>query len=59
MIISLEANRGKSSKFYYLFAAFDAYQDGGHQKTAVFLCAEHVRQLGGASPLPSLMEAKG
>jgi len=23
------------------------------------LCAEHVRQLGGASPLPSLMEAKG
>ena len=24
-----------------------------------FLCAEHVRQLGGASPLPNLMEVKG
>jgi hypothetical protein len=24
-----------------------------------FLCAEHVRQLGGVSPLPSLMMAKG
>jgi hypothetical protein len=23
------------------------------------LCAEHVRQLGGASPLPNLMEVKG
>jgi hypothetical protein len=29
------------------------------QKQGAFLCAEHVRQLGGASPLPSLMEAKG
>jgi hypothetical protein len=24
-----------------------------------FWCAEHVRQLGGASPLPNLMEVKG
>jgi len=23
------------------------------------LCAEHVRQLGGESPLPNLMEVKG
>jgi hypothetical protein len=28
--------------------------DGGF-----FLCAEHDRQLGGGSPLPSLMVAKG
>jgi hypothetical protein len=26
---------------------------------AFFMCAEHVRQLGGGSPLPSLMAAKG
>jgi hypothetical protein len=25
----------------------------------VFLCAEHDRQLGGGSPLPSLMAVKG
>jgi hypothetical protein len=24
-----------------------------------FMCAEHVRQLGGASPLPNRMEVKG
>jgi hypothetical protein len=24
-----------------------------------YLCAEHVRQLGGANPLPNLMEVKG
>jgi hypothetical protein len=26
---------------------------------AFLLCAEHVRQLGGASPLPNPMEVKG
>jgi hypothetical protein len=26
---------------------------------AFLLCAEHVQQLGGASPLPNLMEVKG
>jgi hypothetical protein len=28
-------------------------------KVPLPLCAEHARQLGGASPLPSLMETKG
>jgi len=28
-------------------------------QTSVFLCAEHDRQLGGGSPLPSLMAVKG
>jgi hypothetical protein len=30
----------------------------GHYRAAVSLCAEHVRQLGGASPLHNLMEVK-
>jgi hypothetical protein len=28
-------------------------------RRGAFLCAEHVRQLGGESPLPNLMEVKG
>ena len=28
-------------------------------QAAFLLCAEHVRQLGGGSPLPSLVEVKG
>src|SRR3990172_8603148 len=32
---------------------------GGTQSPRLFWYAEHVRQLGGASPLPSLMEVKG
>jgi hypothetical protein len=30
-----------------------------HRTGAAFVCAEHVRQLGGESPLPNLMEVKG
>jgi len=29
------------------------------EKAAFAWCAEHVRKLGGGSPLPSLMTAKG
>jgi hypothetical protein len=29
------------------------------EKPRSLMCAEHVRQLGGASPLPNLMEVKG
>ena len=32
---------------------------GGFTPVAVFWCAEDVRQLGGESPLPDLMEVKG
>jgi hypothetical protein len=28
-------------------------------RLAFYLCAEHVRQLGGESPLPNLVEVKG
>src|SRR6516164_2728204 len=31
---------------------------GGRLRAASYLCAEHVRKLGGESPLPSLMTAK-
>ena len=31
----------------------------GSSPVAVFWSAEHVRQLGGESPLPDLMEVKG
>jgi hypothetical protein len=33
-------------------------QERGNPRS-FFMCAEHVRQLGGESPLPSLMETKG
>ena len=29
------------------------------RESGPFLCAEHVRRFGGASPLPNLMEVKG
>jgi hypothetical protein len=33
--------------------------NGWRLRQPFFLCAEHVQQLGGASPLPNLMEVKG
>src|SRR5450755_3254182 len=34
-------------------------KEAEEKSSAFFMCAEHVRQLGGGSPLPSLVEVKG
>ncbi len=37
----------------------DRLADSQRHESAPAGCAEHVRQLGGESPLPNLMEVKG
>jgi hypothetical protein len=55
----------KTELFYLLVAEANVETNpckqlkGRLRKAAFVVCAEHVRQLGGASPLPNLMEVKG
>jgi len=44
----------------YLFChSLHLKEEGDAEASPFSLCAEHVRQLGGESPLPNLVEVKG